>query len=71
MSERKVLAPMACTVVEIGVVAIGQAVRAGQTLLVVVEAMKMEHEVRSADVDARVVEVVVGGRGDWWGKGIC
>ena len=42
----KIHAPMACTVVEVMVVA-GQPVRAGQTLLVL-EAMKMEHEVRAA-----------------------
>lgn len=39
-------APMACTVVEVMVVA-GQPVRAGQTLLVL-EAMKMEHEIRAS-----------------------
>lgn len=58
-------APMACTVVEL-MVAEGQAVRAGQTLLVL-EAMKMEHEIRaSADgtvhaVLARAGELVAEG----------
>jgi acetyl-CoA carboxylase carboxyltransferase component len=55
MSERKVHAPMACTVVEVAVTT-GQAVRAGQTLLIL-EAMKMEHEIH-ADSDGRVLEVV-------------
>jgi acetyl-CoA carboxylase carboxyltransferase component len=54
MTERNVHAPMACTVVEIAV-GVGQVVRAGQTLLIL-EAMKMEHEVH-ADGDARVLEV--------------
>ena len=39
-------APMACTVVQL-MVAEGQSVRAGQTLLVL-EAMKMEHEIRAS-----------------------
>ena len=51
MQDDKIHAPMACTVVEVAV-AVGQLVRAGQTLLVL-EAMKMEHEVRAA-ADARV-----------------
>lgn len=61
----QILAPMACTVVEL-MVAEGQSVRAGQTLLVL-EAMKMEHEVRaSADgmvhaVLARAGELVAEG----------
>jgi len=61
----KIHAPMACTVVEVRVVA-GQAVHAGQTLLVL-EAMKMEHEIRaSADgtvqsVQARAGELVAEG----------
>jgi acetyl-CoA carboxylase carboxyltransferase component len=54
MSERKIHAPMACTVVEVAVAA-GQPVRAGQTLLIL-EAMKMEHEIR-AEADAQVLEV--------------
>jgi acetyl-CoA carboxylase carboxyltransferase component len=53
-SDRKVHAPMACTVIEV-TVALGQAVRAGQTLLVL-EAMKMEHELR-AEVDGQVLEL--------------
>jgi acetyl-CoA carboxylase carboxyltransferase component len=48
-------APMACTVVDV-LVAAGDAVRAGQTLLIL-EAMKMEHELR-ADADARVFSVL-------------
>jgi acetyl-CoA carboxylase carboxyltransferase component len=61
----KIHAPMACTVVEVMVVA-GQPVRAGQTLLVL-EAMKMEHEIRAAAegtvqaVLARVGELVAEG----------
>lgn len=51
----KIHAPMACTVVDV-LVAAGEAVRAGQTLLVL-EAMKMEHEVR-AEADARVFSVL-------------
>ncbi len=52
----KIHAPMLCTVVEV-MVAAGQAVRAGQTLLVL-EAMKMEHEIRAA-TDALVHAVHV------------
>ena len=51
----KIHAPMACTVVEVRVVA-GQAVQAGQTLLVL-EAMKMEHEIR-ASADGTVLSVL-------------
>ena len=54
MPQEKVHAPMACTVVEVPVQP-GQRVRAGQTLIVV-EAMKMEHEIR-AEADARVLQV--------------
>ena len=54
MPQDKIQAPMACTVVEVLVVA-GQAVRAGQPLLIV-EAMKMEHEV-CAEADAQVLQV--------------
>ncbi|MBS0445676.1 MAG: hypothetical protein JSR59_06960 [Proteobacteria bacterium] len=50
----RVLAPMAATVVEIAVSA-GEQVDAGQTL-VVLEAMKMEHELR-ADAAMRVIAV--------------
>jgi pyruvate/2-oxoglutarate dehydrogenase complex dihydrolipoamide acyltransferase (E2) component len=53
-SQVDIRAPMACTVVEVAVV-IGAEVRAGQTL-VVVEAMKMEHEIR-AECDGRVVQL--------------
>ena len=54
MPQDKIQAPMACTVVEVLVVA-GQAVRAGQPLLIV-EAMKMEHEI-CAEADAQVLQV--------------
>lgn len=50
------LAPMACTVVEVQATP-GQAVRAGQ-LLMVLEAMKMEHEI-CAVADAEVLDVAV------------
>ena len=56
VSQQEVHAPMACTVVELQT-ALGQAVCAGQTLLVV-EAMKMEHEIHAA-ADGRVVELLV------------
>jgi len=56
MPQDKIQAPMACTVVEV-LVASGQAVRAGQPLLIV-EAMKMEHEV-CAEADAQVLAVSV------------
>jgi len=56
MPQDKIQAPMACTVVEV-LVAAGQAVRAGQPLLIV-EAMKMEHEV-CAEADAQVLAVSV------------
>ena len=54
MSTDRIHAPMACTVVEV-MVSTGQAVRAGQPLLIV-EAMKMEHELCAA-VDGTVVAV--------------
>ena len=54
MPPHKIHAPMASTVVEV-LVAIGQPVRAGQALLVI-EAMKMEHEIR-AEADGRVLQV--------------
>ena len=50
----KIYAPMACTVVEV-LVASGQPVLAGQTLLIL-EAMKMEHEIRAA-ADGQVLVV--------------
>jgi acetyl-CoA carboxylase carboxyltransferase component len=53
--RQRIEAPMAATVVEVAVVP-GQSVARG-TLLLVVEAMKMEHEIR-ADADARVAEVL-------------
>jgi acetyl-CoA carboxylase carboxyltransferase component len=65
MSHNKIHAPMTSTVVEVLVIA-GQAVRAGQPLLVI-EAMKMEHEIRAeADgvvqqVSARACELVTEG----------
>ncbi len=54
MPQDRIHAPMACTVVEVRV-AIGQSVRAGQPLLIV-EAMKMEHEL-CAEADAQVLTV--------------
>jgi acetyl-CoA carboxylase carboxyltransferase component len=54
--DRKLLAPMACTVVEVQARR-GQAVRTGQ-LLMVLEAMKMEHEI-CAELDAQVLDVAV------------
>jgi pyruvate/2-oxoglutarate dehydrogenase complex dihydrolipoamide acyltransferase (E2) component len=51
----KIHAPMACTVALVMVVP-GQAVQAGQTLLVL-EAMKMEHEIRAA-ADSTVLAVL-------------
>ena len=56
MPQLEIRAPMACTVVEVSVAA-GQSVRAGQTLAVI-EAMKMEHEIR-AEADALVLSVGV------------
>lgn len=56
MSNEKIHAPMACTVIEVPVAA-GQAVRAGQTLLVL-EAMKMEHTV-AARATGTVAAVLV------------
>jgi len=55
MTTQEIRSPMAATVVEIAVAA-GQAVRTGE-LLAVVEAMKMEHELR-APHDARVMAVL-------------
>lgn len=55
MTTQEIRSPMAATVVEIAVTA-GQAVRAGD-LLAVVEAMKMEHELR-APHDGRVMAVL-------------
>ena len=54
MPRDEIHAPMACTVVELRV-STGQAVRAGQTLLVI-EAMKMEHEI-CARCDGQVLQV--------------
>ena len=56
MHHDKIHAPMACTVVEV-CVGPGQAVAAGETLLIL-EAMKMEHEVR-AQAAAQVAELLV------------
>ena len=56
MSPENITAPMACTVVEVSVAA-GQTVRSGQTLLVL-EAMKMEHEIRAV-TDGQVAAVLV------------
>src|SRR5258706_16247502 len=70
MPRNAIHAPMACTVVEV-MVANGLAVRAGQPLLIV-EAMKMEHEI-CAEGDAQVVAVQVqageaGAGGDLLGR---
>ena len=54
MSQQSIHAPMACSVVEVLVTA-GASVRTGQALLIL-EAMKMEHEIR-AEADATVVFV--------------
>jgi acetyl-CoA carboxylase carboxyltransferase component len=56
MQQDTIHAPMACTVVEVCVRA-GQSIAAGQTLLIL-EAMKMEHEVR-AEAAAQVAELLV------------
>ncbi len=56
MQHDKIHAPMACTIVEVCVGA-GQLVGAGQTLLIL-EAMKMEHEVR-AEGAAQIAELLV------------
>ena len=59
MPDESIHAPMACSVVELRVKA-GDAVRAGQALLIV-EAMKMEHEIRApADATVRFVAVQAG-----------
>ena len=55
MPNMRIHAPTACTVVEVHAT-LGQGVRAGQTLLIV-EAMKMEHEIRAAS-DGRVLELL-------------
>ena len=54
MPQDRIHAPMACTVVAVAVT-VGQTVQAGQTLLVL-EAMKMEHEIR-AEAHAQVLTV--------------
>ena len=54
MPQDRIHAPMACTVVEV-MASVGQSVRAGQPLLIV-EAMKMEHEI-CAEADAQVLAV--------------
>jgi acetyl-CoA carboxylase carboxyltransferase component len=56
MQHDTIHAPMACTVVEV-CVGTGQSIAAGQTLLIL-EAMKMEHEVRAEDA-AQVAELLV------------
>ena len=55
MPRDKIHAPMASTVVEV-LVAVGQPVRAGQAVLVL-EAMKMEHEVH-AEADGQVLQIM-------------
>ncbi|MEO5696092.1 MAG: carboxyl transferase domain-containing protein, partial [Burkholderiaceae bacterium] len=54
MAQDPIHAPMACTVIEVSVQA-GQPVRAVQVLMVL-EAMKMEHEIR-AEFDGQVLQV--------------
>jgi acetyl-CoA carboxylase carboxyltransferase component len=54
MSKTMIHAPMACTIVDV-MVGTGDSVRAGQPLLIV-EAMKMEHEIR-AEADGTVLQV--------------
>jgi acetyl-CoA carboxylase carboxyltransferase component len=54
MTHQPIKAPMAATVVQLAVAA-GEAVQAGQ-LLLVLEAMKMEHEIR-AEADGQVLSV--------------
>ena len=54
--HNSIKAPMAATVVQLAV-SVGEAVRAGQ-LLLVLEAMKMEHEIR-AEADAQVLQLAV------------
>jgi acetyl-CoA carboxylase carboxyltransferase component len=65
MTQSKTLAPMAGTVVQLAV-GVGDAVRAGQ-LLLVLEAMKMEHEIR-AEADGQVQQLTVN-LGDTVGEG--
>ena len=55
MPQQMIHAPMACTVIDVLVIE-GEPVRAGQALLVL-EAMKMEHEIR-AEEDALVFSVL-------------
>jgi acetyl-CoA carboxylase carboxyltransferase component len=55
MPNMRIHAPMACTVVEVHA-ALGLGVRVGQTLLIV-EAMKMEHEIHAAS-DGQVLELL-------------
>ena len=56
MSNEVIHAPMACTIVSV-LVSAGESVRAGQPLLIV-EAMKMEHEIL-AEADGTVLQVAV------------
>jgi acetyl-CoA carboxylase carboxyltransferase component len=56
MTNNTIKAPMAATVVQLAV-GVGESVRAGQ-LLLVLEAMKMEHEIR-AETDAQVLQLAV------------
>src|SRR3990167_2129792 len=68
MTTQEIRSPMAATVLEFAVTA-GQAVRCGD-VLAVVEAMKMEHELR-APQDARVLALLAaaGGLGGQGGGG--
>jgi acetyl-CoA carboxylase carboxyltransferase component len=56
MAQTSIKAPMAATVVQVAV-ATGEVVRAGQ-LLLVIEAMKMEHEIR-AEAEGQVLQLLV------------
>ena len=62
MSTRMIHATMACSIVDV-LVSAGESVRAGQPLLIV-EAMKMEHEIR-AEADATVLQVAA-----WAGEAV-
>lgn len=68
MPQEKVHAPMACAIVEV-MASAGQSVRAGQPLLIV-EAMKMEHEI-CAEADAQVLSVSARAPVSWWPRVSC
>ena len=60
MATHQIKAPMACTVVDV-MVASGARVRAGQVLLIV-EAMKMEHVLRAPVAGSVSLRVALGSR---------